>query len=282
MLELTSYERLRRYLAGSGSNLLTDSANNRRDILTWIASVSNKIQHYINRNVETGTYTEYFDLKYGTKQFWVNSPDITSITSVKMDSIGKFDGGESTLDSSEYFIGTNNNTVTMVYTQPYIGNRIIQIVYVGGMAASGVQSIFVTAQTGTWTVNKYCIGDDSQAVGLVRAQTATTLTIEVLYGVFQASETLTEYDEEAGTTATGSTATLTSKSQTALCEAYPDLTMACEIEIRYLKEHKLNFEDSGTDRDATTIRRNNSKMHSMPLQPETYDILQPYRRIAFT
>lgn len=281
MLKLTSYERMRRYLAGEGNDILTDKESNRRDILIWINSISNKVQKYLNRDLFIQEHTEYFDLKYGGTEFWVNSPTISSISSVKYDSTGLFDGGESTLDDSGYHIGTNNNTVVLVSSIPYTSNRGIQIVYTGGLALSGVQSIYSTTQSDTWTVDNFCIGNDSGAVGIVNAQTATTLTIEVLYGVFDIGETLTEYTGEDGTTATGETATLDSKTQTALAESYPDIVDGCEMEIRYYKKHKLDFENTGTTKEGTTIRRDSKKSRRLPLQPEVIDIIDGYRRIAF-
>ena len=54
------------------------------------------------------------------------------------------------------------------------------------------------------------------------------------------------------------------------------------MEIRYLKTHKRDFENTGTQKDGTTIRTDNRKSNRMSLRPEVNDIINPYRRVAFT
>ncbi len=279
-MDLTSYERIRRYIAGLGSNLLTDDANNKRDVLIWIPSVSNKIERYLNRETYIESYTQYFDLKYNSTEFWVENPTISSITSVKYDPTGRFDGTESTLDDSEYFIGSRTSTVVLVSSLPYVGQRIIKVVYTGGLAYHGTRSVFAITPTDTWTVGNFAIGGTSGAVGIVRAYSATSMTVEVLYGVFIVGETLTEYTGEDASGATGETATLDSKTQTALCESYPEITAGCEMELRYLMKHKNDYENISTDASGTTTRHTKEIKRKQPLQQETEAMIGPYRRIA--
>jgi len=275
---LSSLQRMLRYLAGESGKILTDNEANRRDILILLEAISNKIRWYLNRNVESADYTEYFDIGYATKEFWIGSAPVSSITSVKEDPTGRFDGDESTLDSDDYYIGTQENSVVLVTSRAWEANRGLQIIYTGGLAAHAVRSTFVVASTTDWTVGQYCIGASS-AVGIVRAVTATSLTIEVLYGIFQVAETITEHANEAGSDAAGATTTITSKSATALCESiYNPIVTACESEMRYWRKHKFDFENDSTERDGFSIRRSANSKAS--LQPETRALLDPHKIIV--
>ncbi len=122
-------------------------------------------------------------------------------------------------------------------------------------------------------------------MGIVRATTvaagAGTLTVEVLYGVFQAAETLTEYDSESAVGTSDGSATLASKTTTAVCEAYPEITLAAEMQIRYLYKRKWEYENSGTQRDGATQRNTPTLSSPEPiLQPEAMALLQNHRRIV--
>ena len=135
-----------------------------------------------------------------------------------------------------------------------------------------------TGASGDFTVGYYVRGSTSGALGIVRAWDTPALTVEVINGVFVAAETLTAYATayDTGTAPTaGVTAVLASKTTTALCEAYPAITAAAEIEVRYLWRHALDFETTGTNADQTTLRRGAST-RQYPLQPETMDLLNPY------
>ncbi len=275
---LTSYQRLLRYLAAESKNILTDSANNRRDILILLEAVSARISWYLNRIVESVASTEYFDVGYATKEFWISNAPITTLTSVKEDSTGRFSGDEATLDATDYHIGTEEASVILVSSRSWEAKRGIQIVYTGGLASHAVRSTFVVASVTSWTVDQYCIGGTSGAVGIVRTVTAGTssLVIEVLYGIFQAAETITAHTNEDGSDAAAATTTITSKSATALCESiYNPIVTACEVEMRYFIKHKFDFENDSTERDGFSIRRTASQKPS--LQPETRLLLDPFR-----
>jgi hypothetical protein len=280
-MNLTSYERVRRFLAGEGSAALTDNVNNRRDILFWIASISGKIERYLNRSFLIQSRTEYFDVTNGLIQYWLEAPPVISITSVNVDSTGLFTGGESELDDSEYYIGSQTDSIVLVSPESWAGKRGLKVVYTGGLCYSAVNSIYaVTPNTTAWTVGNFCIGGTSQAVGIIRAASLTSMTIEVLYGLFEVGETLTEYTGEDKSGATAKTATLDSKTQTSLAESYPDICLGCDMEIRYLAKHRHDYENAGTNKDGTTLRRGASVDRRLPLQPEVIDVIDPYRRIA--
>ncbi len=276
---LTSYERLRRYL-GDNSNIggLTDSSMNKSLLLTWAYSISDRVEKYLHRSIETTSRTKYFDVGYNVHEFWVQGIPVSSITSVKLDASGLFSGDESTLSTSdEYYIGTESNSVVLVsnpFRTSQVINRGVQIVYTGGLATNGTYSVFAVASVTSWAVGNFCIGVTSNTVGIVRAVGAASLTVEVLYGVFEVGETIEQYATENRVAAATASTTLSSKTSTALCESHPAITGAVEVEIRYMWKHKHDFEDDSTQRDGTTGRRPSAAKPN--LQPETRMLLEPY------
>lgn len=268
---------MRRYLSDAPGNALDDDVYNEREITNWIASVSNQIEKYCDRTFKIESHTEYFDTKYNQVKFWVKSPLITAITSVKEDTDGQWDGSESTYDSTEYYIGYDSSHVVIdePVGQSYKG---LQIVYTGGLAYHGTRTVLtITGSTGTWTAGQFVLGSTSGALGIVRASTATTLTVEVLFGVFEA-ETVTEYTDEAHATTGDASATVSAVSQQSLAESYPDIVRACEIQVRYYWKHKDSFELTSTQKDGTSYRRGGDL--SRQFIDEAMRLLEPYKRIV--
>ncbi len=263
---LSSYNRLLRYLAGRDDDNLTDNKNNKRDVLTWLPAISNKIKLYLNRTKLIESKTEYFDVNSTEVEYWIKNAPVSSITSVKEDSTGRYNGDESTLDSDDYHIGTESASVVTLYPRSFRANRGLQIVYTGGLAYDPVKSVFAVADETGWDAGKYCIGSTSGAVGLVSATGTDELTIEVLYGIFVVGETITEYDNEDGSGSAGADTTISSKTRTALCEAYPEIVEACNNEIRYMIQHKQDFENDSSERDGVTIRRSADKKAMLQLE----------------
>ena len=134
----------------------------------------------------------------------------------------------------------------------------------------------VSGVTGTWTVNKYAVGDDSGSVGIVKAASASSITLEVLYGYFESDESITEYDSESSQGSSDGTATISSVTRRALCEAYPEITTATEMQIRYYWKHKHDYEVNGIDENGQTTRTQN-RQRILNLQPEVVALLDPYR-----
>jgi len=273
---LTSYDRLLRYLAGAQNGNLEDSAENKRDIIAWIPSVSKKIERYLKRNLLIKSRVEYFD-NDNNRQFFVNAPRIISITSVKYDSTGLFTGGEIELATTSYKIGVDGKTVVIDWGEISNGYKTLQIVYIGGLAYTGVLSTYATGDTTNMTVGNFVIGSESMAVGIVKATATDSLQVEVLYGVFEDGETLTESTTESITGTTGETIVLTSKTTECLAESHPEITTACEMEIRFLQVHKRDYENTGTNKDGTTIRRGANQKPRYNMQPEAVDLLSSYR-----
>jgi hypothetical protein len=155
---------------------------------------------------------------------------------------------------------------------------VLRAIYAGGLAYHGTQSLFTCVITGTWNVGNFCKGSTSEAVGIVKAVTATTLTIENLYGIFEAGETLTEYTTEALTTS-DATATLTTITRQSLAESYPDIIRAAEMQVRYMFKHKDDYELTSTSKDAKNQRRETVISRDSGLVKEATFILLPYRKL---
>lgn len=277
---LSSYDRMRRYI-GTDIQAKTDSRGLRQTLTNWITAVSNQVENYLNRSLESTSYTEYFDtLKSHWIQYYVKAHPITTLTDVYIDGDGKFDGGESEIE--DCITGINSRCVVLPYSPPVLGYKTLRIRYTGGLATHGTQSVLTCSITGSWTVEYFALGGTSGAVGIVKATTATTITIEVLYGIFNSTETITEYSDEDITTATGNSAVVSSIQQ-ALVELYPDIVRAAEAQVRYYWKHKDDFELSGTNKDGTNIRNTLRRATSTRIQPltdEVISLLQPYKRIA--
>jgi len=276
-LQLTSYERMRRYAAAIGQDAYTNDPVTERMFGVWIGAVSGKIEAFCNRRFLSESRTEYFDVTYNRDEYWIKSPPVTTLTSVYEDSSGQWDGGESEISDCIY--GSNGMSVVLPSRLPWTARKGLRIIYTGGLAANGVRSVYATTgASGDFTVGYYVRGGTSGALGIVRAWATPALTVEVINGVFEATETLTAYAtayDTASAPTAGVTATLASKTTTALCEAYPEITTAAELEVRYMWKHSLDFETTGTNADQTTIRRGGST-RQYPLQPETMDLLNPY------
>lgn len=277
MLLLSSYDRMRRYISSLTGTALTDSKAQKQMIVNWIATVSKQIETYLGRILKIAQYTHYFDTPTErTTEFFVKACPITTLTSVYIDGEGLYDGGESEVD--DCYVGKNGDSIILPSAPSVVGKKTIRAIYTGGLAYSGTRSLYTVENvSGTWAVGKYMQGGTSEAVGIVKAATATTITAEVLYGIFEEDEVLTEYDDEDLGTASNATATISAVTQQSLVEQYPDIIRAAEIQIRHYWKHKDDFELSSSSRDSTNTRQRELNERNIML-PETLALLRPYRR----
>jgi hypothetical protein len=255
---------------------LTDGAEYKRRYVKRIPVISDRIETYLDRDLETTSYPEYFDVLEGQTEFFVKAYPISSITSVKSDSTGEFDGDES--DETNYHIGAQENSI--VLDTPVIpGRRVLQVVYTGGLATHGVNSVFeITVGSGALVAGKWVEGRTSNAVGYIQSLSGTTLTVEVLYGIFQDGEIIDEKNSESGN-ANGDYVTINSVTSRGLAEAYPVIVEACELQIRYIDDHRSDFENQSTIKGQTT-RRALSDQSPDGLVDEVRNMLRPYKRIT--
>jgi hypothetical protein len=274
---LSSYQRLLRYCGGD--SILTDNAINRRQLGSWLPSISDAVENWLNRGIEIKTITEYFDVNFNTNEFYPKQIPVISFTSVYSDSTGLWDGGESELSDDDYHAGTNNDSIVLTFARPYEARRGLRAIYLGGLAYHGTQSVYAATITGTFTIGDFVHGGNSEAVGIVKAVTATSLTIEVLYGRFELGETVTEWATEDGIGAGTATAILTTATKLGIAEAYPEITRGVELQIRYMMKNKDRFEQGSVNKDGTSSRRGSIENDSQ-LQPEATMMLQHLRRFA--
>jgi hypothetical protein len=277
VLLLTSYERMIRYLSAINGSSLTDTRGQQQMIVNWIATASKQIENHLKRWLKIDSYTEYYDtLKGNEVSLLVRGFPITTLSDVYCDPEGKYDGGEFEIENC--IPNARNSGFVLPYAPPAKGYKTIRVRYMGGMAYHGTRSIFTCDITGTWNVGNFAIGGTSGAVGIIKVVTLMTLTIEILYGIFELSETITEYTDEGITTIGDATAEITVITQQSLVEQYPDIVRACEMQVRYYWKHKDDFELESTNRDATN--RKISERRPTPLTDETMAMLEPYRRLS--
>jgi len=274
---LSTYQRLRRYCTAQGSSSpLTDNTQNKRELLTWLSVVSSQIEKYINRKLSIEERTEYFDIRYMMDKFYPTSTPIKSISSVHLDSTGLWDGSES--EETDYFIGSDENSIIIDNPVEYEAEKAIKIVYTGGLSYSAARAVYAIgsiAPAGDET-GQYVCGNSSSAIGIVSALSATSIAIDVLYGTFEIGETITVWSNEDCNDTEGVTATISSLTTDCLSISAPEIVAAAEMQIRYNWKHKHDFEVTGIDERGQSNRAQaNSRMLS--LQPEVVAMLDPYK-----
>lgn len=275
MILLTSYERMRRYLSAVSDEALTDSANNKHMIMNWILTVSKQIEEHLQRNLTLTSYTEYFDVNdVKNLVFYVKSYPITTLTDVYMEPEGLWDGtNESEIE--DVFINKDSNGFVIPYTLSVKGYKVLRARFTGGLALYGVKSVFtISNSTGTWTSGQFIKGSNSEAVGIIKSLSGTSLTVEILYGIFETDDILTEYTNEGCTSVGDASATLSSIINQSLVEQYPDIVRAAEIQTRFYWKYKDSFELASTQKDATNVRSFSNE--KSPLTKQAIDLLEPY------
>jgi len=271
LFALSSLQRLRRYTE------LDDTVANNRLLSLYLNLTSKNIEKYCSCLFQKTSRTEYFDVDSITTQFFPKAVPISSITSIASDSTGLYDGAESTL--SDYYIGSDSRSINLDYPQ-IKAKRGLRIIYTGGISEHGTQSIFtLTNITGTFVADKFITGSNSGAVGIITTTTtASPITIDVLYGIFEVGDTLTMQNTEGGSDVSNVSAVVATVTQQSLSEAAPEIAMACETEVRYLFQHKDNFETTSISRDGSSYQKNDKPLQQYILQPQTRSILQSHRR----
>jgi hypothetical protein len=277
---LTSLPRLRNYIGGS-SDPLTDNIANNRELKMWLNTVSNSIEQYLNRSIEISSRTEYFDVDgFGQNIFYPKAMPIVSITSLYEDSDGLFTGGESIIDDTDYNTGSDNNCIVLLSPMQYLAKKALRLIYTGGLAYDAVETRFtVSSITGSWTAERYIIGSLSGAVGIYKSQSTTTFTVQTLYGKWVIGDVLSEQAAEDGNATEGVSGTIATITRVSLCEAYPELSTACEMEIRYHWKNKMNYENNAVNKDSSqrgTYPGSSTSMYR--LRPETISMITPYKR----
>ena len=233
---LSSYQRLLRYCGGD--TILADKAQNRQQLMGWLTAISVQIENWLNRGLQIQDAIEYYDIRYHYFEFYPLRIPVTTIASIYTDSTGMWIGGESKLSEISYYPGTNGSSIVLNFARPFEAKRGLRVSYTGGLALDGVRSVYGVTYNGTFVVGKFVYGDITNSIGIVRAVTSTSLTIEVLYGTFQLGETVYLWDTEDSAGTSNATATLDTATSLALAESTPAITRACEMQLRYMWKNK--------------------------------------------
>ena len=248
---------------------LSDKIATNRRLTRWISSISSRIEMFLNRELELKSRIQFFDSGPGQLEYFTDAYPITTITKVESDWEGLYD---SPTDETDFFPGRNEDAVILdVPVTP--AKRGLRITYIGGISEHGVNSEYTMASS--LTAGKFLFGVTSGAAGFVITG-GTSAVIEVLYGVFDAGENTQQYDEEDLVNTFGSVIVLTTKDKESLAEINPDIVEATELEIRYMNDHRSNFENDSTVKGATK-RANFTEEYN--LLPQTRSLLSKYQNI---
>jgi len=280
-MQLTSVRRARLYATGDAEDLLTDELVVNRQLSQWISVVSTQVEQWLNRTLKLASRVEFFDVNFAKDEYRPQAVPVTIITKIEEDASGLFTGAESEL--TDFHLGQNERSIVLAQKLNYLERRALKITYTGGVALSGVNSVFVmTTETSTPTVGNFLTTSDKSKAGVVVAYAASSLTLENFYGVFEDGDILTEFTTVALDVAEPSTpytATISSTTSQGLAELHPDIVTAVEMQVRYYWKHALDLENEGTTRDGATIRQKRKGFVPRPFLEEVYALLQPHRRM---
>lgn len=133
-LQLCTLARVKQFIRSDSA--LDSNVDNQLNRL--ISLVSRLAETYMNRTTLLGTYTRYFDVEPGQSLFVVEASPIVSITSIKND-WQRLWAADAAIDSL-YYVGYDDSTgrieITNGFELQFPGKRTLQVVYVGGMAAT--------------------------------------------------------------------------------------------------------------------------------------------------
>lgn len=267
---LTSIERLLFYTG------LNDTLSNRRELQSWMHAASNAIRRYLDREVFIVSRLQYWNTIYKKQEYFFKAYPIIEINQVDYDDSGEFNGLQQTISSDYYHIGGSYNSLVLDWDFQNV-KRGLRVTYSGGLAYHPTNSEFETSGlAGSFTAGNYVSGSTSGAYGKVVSYSDDVLTINVLDGIFETGDLVTEYSDSTLETTAGASATIDSANRRALCEAYMDITRACEVQVRYMWKHKDDFENNSTQQTGESIRRSYGVTYD--LEPEARMLLDPYTR----
>lgn len=291
---LSSVERIAFYLgisAGEGrvdgaNNDTADQRRNRRIIIGWNQAISAGFQSYTRREFIIQERTQFFDVM-ARQVFFPAAVPILSVQEIVNDPLGLFQGGEWTVQTDAYHLSQTGNSLEMVWNILIPGLNTMRLKYTGGLAYDATRSTFVITaddEHNNIQPGAYAYGETSEAVGRVisieTVEGETSIVIENFYGCFLAGETLAFQPTMDGQDIPDTSAVIDSITARSLCEAYPDLSRALEIELRYMQKHEGDFENA-TDggKYGATRKKQTDNPDGYRFQDETRQILDRYQRI---
>lgn len=291
-MNLTSLNRVKNALGVTSTD--SDAVLSRH-----IATASNRIAFYLRREdaLKLESRVIYFNPARGAQVFRLPAYPATSITSVYTDSTGLYTGSQALVSSTDYLIGADGKTLWF-NTTAAINNPLLQafggvypkslkVTYTGGLAADPVVSSWTkSADTGgSLTVGYFVLGATSGAVSRITAAAAGTISLENIYGIPVAGETITEYTALDNALSGGNginnpsgvTASLTACTAQSLAEVAPDLVNGCEMYVRYLWKNADTFGNILVTRDGESRTSRSDNKNESILTPEVREIVDTYR-----
>ncbi len=294
---LSSVEKIAFYLGVDAGAGRVDGNNNdteqqradRRIIMVWAQSISTSFQNYCNREFLIRERTQFFDV-LGTQDFFVKAVPVVSITEIANDPLGLFQGDQWILQNDIYHLSQTGNSIQMVYNVMTGGWNAARIKYLGGLAYHATQSTFlITGVTGVdnITPGNFAYGSNSESMGKVVSITAVdgsdpaaySLVLDNIYGSFQILDALTFQSSYNGQDIPATSANIVDITFQSLCEAFPELNRALEIELRYMQKHEADYENKSDGGKYGSERRTvDPSTGFYPFQPETMAILDQFKR----
>ena len=140
-----------------------------------------------------------------------------------------------------------------------------------------------------FVLNKYIKGTLSGAIGQITALNGTPtawLTFSPVSGTFINDEKVIQYEDAACTNQSyGSSLGVISGGEVsaaigfvenrALVEAFPEIVIATEMQIRYMRKHMVDFENGASHKDGSTQRLKHDYRNR--IEPEVAMLLSPYK-----
>lgn len=270
----------RRILFYQGQSLT--SKVNRRVAMDWVTAISTRIEGYLNRELELKEYTQYFDVDQTKPEYFPKVVPIFEVLSLKYNFLGNFeeDTNISVLDEGFDFIVGLNRTSIVLQRQLYTSFKSLELVHRSGLAEHGVNSIYTIDADTLIVADYWIVGQDSEAVGLVKSVDDDGITMEILSGIFQDNEDVNVFTNETNYNADtiAFSGTMNGVVSRALCESFPEIVRATEIEIRFMDKHKFDFENTATIQGQTMRRQTSKWTTQYELQPETTALLEKHKR----
>ena len=280
-MNLTTYRRARIVVGAADNN------ENKRLLSGAISGVSSVIEEWIHRLVELTSRTEDYNIEEGQRTLFTKAFPITAITSIKTSPTGVFGGEETTLTANvDYIIGAGGRSVQFLSSLTS-GRKALRAVLTSGLATTTANTTLVLGSLGAtaFTAGRFVLGSVSGAHAYIVSHVVGTgvTVLEMISGVFQVGDVLSEYTAEllTGTATASCTGTVTSITTQSLVDLYPALASACENEVAYFYSAKNSpLHISGTSESGTQKRELEAVQYRrMPLQYETRQFLIGLERI---
>jgi hypothetical protein len=190
-----------------------DNPDNMRRVASWLPTISQRIEEYLNRRLHIEQYTEYWDSREDMIEYLVLGAPIIQINSVCASSMGLYTGEEYLIIN--YYISRFGSAISLNYPVTR-WRKGLRAIYTGGYAYHGTQSTFaIGTVTGTWSVGSYVSTNSQSAMGKVSGFSAAGnyMIIDNLWGIFNVGDSLVEQDTLYTAGTSDGTAIITASSE---------------------------------------------------------------------